>query len=178
MNSSASTLAKPQFKGRFLQQELTVADLCSVPFFFPFFSQNDGSNWEVDQSPEHQRYVFPRGPVLLGSSSYSCLTHLDRKPTHCRKTCPCVPGQVFNGGESGLVCNLVNNQDMSVTVTVSKDLGGYIFPRCWENGFKVCNRRISPAKDGGLRKWDHKLSGSILKNTQAGTNCTVRFVQL
>lgn len=61
--------------------------------------------------------------------------------------------------QSSQVSNLINNYDLSETVTYGKDLGGCnLFsdspplPPTPAAGFKVCNHCISAVKDGRLRK--------------------------
>lgn len=105
---------------------------------FCYFPENDQCNWEVDQGPEHQRYVFPRGLGLLGRNSCPCLSVWQvwsRSQNIASNLRLFVPEQVLRG-ESSWVCITINNKGLSAMVTDGKDLGGYIFSCCWENGSK------------------------------------------
>lgn len=87
-------------------------------FIFCYFPESDQCNWEVDQGPEQQQYVFPRGLGLFGS--YPCLTHLEKQPTHCFKLFVCFMLKHVLIGESNWVLSIINNKGLSAMVTDSK----------------------------------------------------------
>lgn len=75
---------------------------------FCHFSENDQSNWKVDQSPEDQRYVFSKrtGPPWQEFMSLSDIFGLEVKLL--LQTCLCVPEQVLTS-ESRWVCIVIKN---------------------------------------------------------------------
>lgn len=107
MNNSVAALAIPEFQSWFE----AVRPFHFVWFMLCYFPENDQCNWEADQGPEHQRYVFPRGLGLLGRNSCPCLSvwHVWSRSQHnASNLCLFAPEHVLMG-ESSWVCIIINN---------------------------------------------------------------------